>query len=65
MEYKVTNKAKDIRKFRDGFLGRDVLVEPKKFVITKRPPIENSIWKVEVFDKTEKKEEKKNKLKGG
>ena len=28
--YKVTNKAKDVRKFRDGFLGKDIFVEPGK-----------------------------------
>ncbi len=58
MEYKVTNKAKDVRKFRDKFLGRDIFVEPKKFVFTRRPPEENEIWKVENIEELEKKKQK-------
>ena len=54
-KYKVTNKAKDVRKFRDRFLGKDILVGPKKFILTDHPPKENEIWKVEVFEKLEKK----------
>ena len=61
MEFKVTNKAKDVRKFWDGFLGKDIFVEPKKSILTKRPPKENEIWKVEKYEKTE--EKKTNKLK--
>ena len=55
--YKVTNKAKDVRKFRCRILGKDILVEPKKFVLTSKPPEESDIWKVETVD--EKLEEKK------
>lgn len=58
--YKVTNKAKDVRKFRDRFLGKDVLVEPKKFILTSRPPESNDIWKVELAEELEKKEKKLN-----
>ena len=61
--YKVTNKAKDVRKFRDRFLGKDIFVEPKKSVLTKRPPEENDIWKVETVEELEKKKEKNNKNK--
>ena len=45
--YKVTNKFKDVRKFRDGYLGKYVYVEPKKSVLTMRPPEEGQVWKVE------------------
>ena len=54
-KYKVTNNAKDVRKFRDSFLGKDILVEPKKFIFTNKPPKENGVWKVENIEKLEKK----------
>ena len=57
--YVVTNKAKDVRKFRDSFLGKDILVNPGKTIFTRKPPVENNIWKVEKvknIEKTEKKE---------
>lgn len=57
--YKVTNKAKDVRKFRDGFLGRDVHVEPRKSVLTNRPPEESEIWKVEKSEQKPKAEKPK------
>lgn len=57
--YKVTNKADDVRKFRDGKQGKDLLVEPKKSVLTNCPPGENEIWKVEKLE--EKPEKKSNK----
>jgi hypothetical protein len=60
--YKVTNKAKDVRRFRDGKLGKDVLVEPKESVLTNSPPAESDIWKVEIAEEnTEKKSKKINK----
>lgn len=55
--YKVTNKAKDVRKFRDRYLGKDVHVEPGKSVLVRRPPKENEVWKIELA--SEKKEEPK------
>ena len=54
-KYIVTNKAKDVRKFRDRFLGKDIFVGPKKFILTDHPPEESEIWKVEKFEKLEKK----------
>ena len=57
--FKVTNKAKDVRKFRDGFSGRDVHVEPKKSVLTRKPPVENDIWKVEPVEEKPKAEKPK------
>ena len=57
--FKVTNKAKDVRKFRDGFSGKDVHVEPKKSVLTKRPPEESDVWKVEIAEKAEEKSKPK------
>jgi len=54
-KYKVTNKAKDVRKFRDSFLGKDILVGPKKFILTNKPPEESDIWKVETVEELEKK----------
>ena len=59
--FKVTNKEKDTRKFRDGFLGKDIFVEAGKSVFTIRPPEENSVWKVE--KSTEKQDDKKTKHK--
>jgi len=60
MEYKVTNLTNDTRKFRNSRLGKDILVEPKKTIITKRPPQESSVWKVESHvEKTEEKKLKK------
>ena len=57
--FKVTNKFDDVRKFRDSNSGRDILVSPGKSVLTRSPPAENDVWKVE---KKEKKEtSKKNK----
>ena len=59
--FKVTNKAKDVRKFRDRFLGKDIFIGPKKFALTNRPPEESDIWKVENIEELEK--EKVTKLK--
>ncbi len=61
--YKVINKLKDVRKFRDRFLGKDILVGPKKFIFTDHPPKENEVWKVENIEKLE--EKKTIKSKGG
>ena len=60
MKYKVTNKAKDVRKFRDSFLGKDIFVGPKKFILTNKPPKESDVWKVETVEQLEKKENKKS-----
>jgi len=56
--YNVKNKFNDVRKFRDGDLGKDILVEPGKSVLTNRPPVESEVWKI---DKIEEKIEKKTK----
>jgi hypothetical protein len=53
--YRVKNKSLDIRKFRDNFLGKDILVGPGKFVLTKNPPIENEIWEIKYVEEPEKK----------
>lgn len=53
--YKVTNKMKDIRKFRDSNSGRDILVDPKGFVITNNPPKECEVWKIEEAEQTKTK----------
>lgn len=45
--YKVTNKMKDVRKFHDSKQGKDMLVEPGKFILTNDPPEVNDVWKVE------------------
>lgn len=63
--YVVTNKAKDVRKFRDSFLGKDVLVNPGESTFTKKPPVENNIWKVEKAKNIEKKEKKELNNTGG
>ena len=54
-KYKVTNKAKDVRKFRDSFFGKDIFVGPKKFILTNKPPKESDIWKVETVEELEEK----------
>ncbi len=54
--YKVTNKSNDPRKFRDRFLGKDVIVEAGKSVITSTP-----VKQCSIFDVEEIKEESKNK----
>lgn len=54
-KYKVTNKAKDVRKFRDRFLGKDIFIGPKKFILTNNPPETSDIWKVEPVEESEKK----------
>ena len=56
--FKVINKFKDIRKFRDGFIGKDVHVEPGKSILTKSPPKENEVWRVEKVEKKVKKNKK-------
>ena len=63
-EYKVTNLMADTRRFRDGWLGKDIFVETGKSAITKRPPKESSVWKVEVHaEKTEETKTKKEEAK--
>ena len=66
--YVVTNKAKDVRKFRDRFLGKDILLNPGESTFTKRPPVSSDIWEVEKSRNIEKsnhieKPEKKTKIK--
>ena len=48
--YKVKNKLNDERKFRDNYIGKDIYVKPKGFVITNRPPEEGEVWKVEKIE---------------
>jgi len=55
--YKITNLAKDVRKFRDGFLGKDVFVGPGKFVLTRKPLKESEIFKVEIVEEPEQKKQ--------
>jgi len=56
--YKITNKMKDVRKFRDRRSGKDVFVEPKKSVLTERPLEEGEVWKVEEVGQKEEKKKK-------
>ncbi len=58
MGFKVTNKTNEVMKFRDKFLGKDILVEPKGFVFTNKPPKESEIWKIELNEQKDKKETK-------
>jgi len=51
--WKVTNKFKDVRKFRDGKLGRDILVGSGKSVETMTPPEKNEVFDVEEIIKKE------------
>jgi hypothetical protein len=57
--YKVTNKFNDVRKFRDGKHGRDILVNPNESVLTNSPPEESDVWKVEKLEETPEKKTKK------
>lgn len=43
---KVKNKSKDLRKFRDRFLGKDIIVTPGESVETKTPPTSSEIWEI-------------------
>ena len=45
--YKITNKSKDVRKFRDSFTGKHIFVAPGKSEVTRTPVKESSIFKVE------------------
>lgn len=58
MKYKITNNAKDVRKFRDNFRGKDVFVEPGKSVLTNSPPIKSEVWTIDIQEKKGKKETK-------
>ena len=60
MKYKVTNKTNEVMRFRDKWLGEDILVKPKESVLTNKPPRESDVWEIEF---NEKKEKKENKLK--
>lgn len=62
--WKVTNKFKDVRKFRDGKLGRDILVEPGKFAITMTPPEENEVFEVTKLKKLTIDNKKDDKING-
>ncbi len=55
--YKVKNKTKDTRRFRDKHTGRDVLVPPMGYITTMYPPIANPIWEISNIEKKEKKKE--------
>lgn len=57
--YKVTNRAKDERKFRDKYMGRDIILKPRESVVTTSPPEEKEIFEVEEYE--ERQGKKKNK----
>jgi hypothetical protein len=57
--YQVKNKAKDVRKFHDTYTGKDVFVEPGKYVLTHTHLKDNEIWAVKLF--LEKSNNKKQK----
>ena len=55
MKYKVTNKLKDTRKFRDSFLGKDVIVGSGETVFTNKPPkVDGNIFEVEEIKEVKK-----------
>lgn len=61
--FKITNKKNDVRKFRDGYTGKDVFVQPKKSVVVVKAIEESEVFKVEEIkvkkiDNTEEIEEK-------
>ncbi len=57
-KYKITNKKRDVRKFRDKFLGIDVLVRPRSYVLIDNPSEEvwtiPGTWIVEDMEQQEK-----------
>jgi hypothetical protein len=58
-KYKVTNVSNNERKFRDKFLGIDVLVKPGEYVLTDKAPERNQFWKIDVVEKLEEKKVKR------
>ena len=52
--FKITNKSKDVRKFRDNFTGKYVYIQPKKSVVVVKPIKESSIWKIEEIEEQKK-----------
>ena len=51
--YKVKNTAKDLKKYRDMYLGKDIFIEGGRSVETNYPPKESSIWQVTNIEKKE------------
>ena len=57
--YKVKNKTNQVKKFRDKYLGKDILVDAKKYVLTNNPPTASEVFSVEeVKEKIESEESK-------
>lgn len=51
--YKITNKAKDTRKFRDSYTGKNIVLGSKKSAIVVKPIDGGSIFKVEKIEEKE------------
>jgi len=56
--FKVKNKSKEPRKFRDKFSGKDIIIEPGKSVITSTPVLKSEIFHVEKLKEEIKTKEK-------
>jgi len=62
--YNVKNKTKEVRKFRDRHVGRDIFVDAKKSVLTNYPPKESKVWEINI-EKEEKEELNTKEVKNG
>lgn len=56
MKFKVKNKAKDVRKFRDIYRGKDIFLAPGESAITSTPPVKSDVWEIKTYETEEKKE---------
>lgn len=56
--YKVLNKLKDIRKFRDRKVGKEIYVAPGETVLTNGPPESDEVFEVTKVEEKEKKNKK-------
>lgn len=54
--YKVKNITKHARKYRDNKQGRDIIIQPGKFVETTNPPT-GTVWKITDIEKEKEKNE--------
>ena len=61
--YKIKNKTKDTRTFRDSFSGKNIYIEPGRTVLTKTPIKSSDVWGVEEVKEIEQTEKKAKILK--
>jgi hypothetical protein len=59
MKYKVINKEKTTQRIYIN--GQVVYIEPGKFIITDKPPVENHVFRIEKAEQIEELKPKKSK----